>query len=409
MSRRDGLYQWTQEVTTAFPNLSAPQATVLAWYSFGAALARSCGLTAVALLLATLLKRKRNSLCQRLREFYQPAPAKSGARRGVKRQELDVTTCFAPLLRWVLRDWSGRQLPLALGATTLGSRFVVLCVSVVYRGSAIPVAWKVLPALAQEAWQPHWLALLKQFPGVEPAPDTVVVFTDRGLWARWLYEAIAALGWHPLMRVNLGGSFRPAGWYHFRPLKSFAAQVGVSWQGRGTAFATKACQLECTLLAYWGEGHAEPWLVLTDLPPARGAVGWYALRAWIEQGFKDLKRGGLQWQHTRMTEPARAERLWLVLAVTTLWLLRVGGEAEQDDAEDTLPPLRLFTGGEPERPRARRWRLVSVFRRGWAVILAALIGHRRLPLGRFVPEPLPPLPDLPAPAPASGGVREQVA
>jgi len=406
------LYQWTQEVTTAFPNLSAPQATVLALYSFGAALARSCGLTAVALVLATLLKGKLNSLCQRLREFYQPARAKRGAKRGIKRQELDVTTCFAPLLRWVLRDWSGCQLPLALDATTLGSRFVVLCVSVVYRGSAIPVAWKVLPAKAKEAWQPHWLALLGQFQGAVPEGDTAVVFTDRGLWARWLFEAIVALGWHPMMRVNLGGSFRPAGWYHFRPLKSFAAQAGASWQGRGTAFATKACQLECTLLAYWGAGHAEPWLVLTDLPPARGDAGWYALRAWVEQGFKDLKRGGLQWQHTRMTDPARAERLWLVLAVTTLWLLRVGGEAEQDDAQATLPPLRLYTGGEPERPRARRWRLVSVFRRGWVVILAALIAHRRLPLGRLVPEPLPPLPELPAPAPAGAGARrarEQVA
>src|SRR5437763_10862501 len=123
MSRREGLYQWTHEVTTAFPNLSAPQATVLALYSFGAALARSGGLTAVALVLATLLKRKFNSLCQRLREFYQPAQAK----RGRKRQERDVSLCFAPLLRWVVRDWSGCQLPLALDATTLSNRFVVLC------------------------------------------------------------------------------------------------------------------------------------------------------------------------------------------------------------------------------------------------------------------------------------------
>lgn len=406
MPRRDALYQWTQEVTSAFPQLSKPQASVLALYSFGCALARSCSLTAVALVLAALLKGKLNSLRQRLRELYQPAQAKAGAKRGTKRQQLDVTTCFAPLLRWLLRDWPSRQLPLALDATTLGSRFVVLAVAVVYNGSAIPVAWKVLPALAKEAWQPHWLDLLKQLQGVLPPGYTAVAFTDRGLWARWLYQALCALGWHPMMRVNRGGSFRPAGWYHFRPLKGFAAQGGASWQGRGTAFSTKACQLGCTLLAYWGQGHAEPWLVLTDLPPAKGEAGWYALRAWVEQGFKDLKRGGLQWQHTRMADPERVQRLWLVLAVTTLWLVRVGGEAEQADAGEVLPELRLFTGGEPERPRARRFRLVSLFRRGWVTILAALIGHRRLPLGTFVPEPLPPLPDLPAPAPAGAGTKQ---
>src|SRR2546423_317643 len=130
MSRRDGLYQWTREVTSAFPQLSKPQATVLAWYSFGAALARSCSLTAVALVLA------------------------------------------------------------------------------------------------KEAWQPHWLDLLQQFRGVLPPDYTAVAFTDRGLWAKWLFEAIRAQGWHPMMRVNAGGTFRPQGWYHFRPLKSFAPQLG---------------------------------------------------------------------------------------------------------------------------------------------------------------------------------------
>lgn len=38
----------------------------------------------------------------------------------------------------------------------------------------------------------------------------------------------------------------------------------------------------------------------------------------LGQGFKVLKRGGGQWQRTRMTAPTRAERLWLALAVVTL-------------------------------------------------------------------------------------------
>ena len=61
--------------------------------------------------------------------------------------------------------------------------------------------------------------------------------------------------------------------------------------------------MACTLLACWGEGHKEAWLILTDLPPAQGDASWYGLRSWIEQFFKDAKRGGWQWQQTRMTEP----------------------------------------------------------------------------------------------------------
>jgi hypothetical protein len=367
MSRHDPLYQWTDEVHAAFPALSRPQAAALALWSFGMALARSCALSAVAFALASLLAQKANTVRQRLREFYQEATAKAGAKRGLKRRPIDVATCFAPLLRWLLRDWPGRQLPLALDATTLGTRFVVLAISVVYRGTAVPVAWKVLPATAKGAWEGHWLGLLRQLRGAVPEGYTVVALTDRGLWAKWLFEGIVALGWHPLMRVNGGGSFRPRGWAHFRRLGGFAPQAGMRWAGRGTAFATKACQLGCTLLAYWGAGHAEPWLLLTDLAPAVGEAAWYGWRAWIEQGFKDYKRGGWQWQHTRMRDPARAERLWLALAVATLWLLRVGGAAEQADASSVWPELRLFAAAQEPGPRPRRWRLVSVFQRGWVV------------------------------------------
>jgi hypothetical protein len=287
MPRRHGLYQWTDEVTTAFPHLSKAQAAVLALWAFGIVLARSCALSAVALVLAPWLRRRVNTVRQRLREFYQEA----GAKRGLQRQQLDVTTCLAPLLRWVLRGWSGRQLPLALDATSLGARFVVLAISAVYRGTAIPVGWKVLPANVKGAWEEHWRALLRQFQGAVPEGYTVIALTDRGLGAKWLFEDIRALGWHPLMRVKDAGSFRPAGWAHFRRLGSFAPQVGMRWGGRGTAFATKACQLEGTLLAYWGAGHAEAWLLLTDLAPAAGDASWYGWRSWIEQGSRTSSAG----------------------------------------------------------------------------------------------------------------------
>ncbi|WP_369128100.1 hypothetical protein [Herpetosiphon llansteffanensis] len=43
------------------------------------------------------------------------------------------------------------------------------------------------------------------------------------------------------------------------------------------------------------------------------------MRGWIEQGFKDLKRGGWHWEQTNMTGPDRIACWWVVLAVATLW------------------------------------------------------------------------------------------
>ena len=386
MSRLPALYQWNEVVAKRLPHLSKPMAAGLALWSLGLIVARPCSLTAIAWAWKPLLGQKFYTLRERLRDLYREGPAKAGA----KRCTLDLSTCWAPWLRWVLDGWHSKQLALAVDATTLGDRFVVLALSVLYRGCAVPVAWKVLPATQAQSWEPPWRALLGQFRQVVPADWEVVVLADRGLYAKWLFEAITAVGWHPLLRVNKNGKFRPRGWHHWVTLTELVPQVGRRWQGRGTAFKNPSGQLECTLLACWGEGHADPWLVLTDLPPQAADVCWYGLRAWTEQGFKRIKRGGWQWQHTRMQDPARAERLWLAVALATWWLLSVGGEADAAIPVETLAEVPHTQGR-----RAPRGRLVAIFRQGCAEVIAALVRHKPLPFGRGKPEPWPqgPAPD----------------
>jgi hypothetical protein len=348
-------------------------------------LARSCALSAVSEVLAQGLERKPNTVRQQLREWCYEAKAK----RGGPRQALAVATCFAPLLGWVLRWWEGNQLALAVDATTLGQRFVVLVVSVVYRGCAIPVAWTVLPATEKHAWRGEWLRLLRQVRAAVPRRFFVIVLADRGLYARWLFQRLVRLGWHPLLRINTGGTFRPTKSVYYQPLRELVPQPGTQWVGVGTAFQGPRRRLNCTLLARWDAGYTDPWLILTDLAPSAGAACWYGLRAWIEQGFKITKRGGWQWQRTRMTDPQRAARLWLAVAVATLWLLSVGGLAEETIPESTLLPLAPDDVPAARSRRATPLRLVSIFRRGWITILMALINQRRLPRGRFKPEPWP--------------------
>ena len=385
MPYHPALYHWIDTVCIHFPHLSKPLATGLALWSFGMIMARSCGLSAVAGCLAPLLGQSFNTGRERLRDTYREAAAKAGADRA----HLELSACWAPWLEWVLDGWGGRQLAIALDATTLGQRFVVLAISVVYRGCAVPVAWKILQATEKHPGQPEWLALLKHFQAVVPSGWTVIVLADRGLYAKWLFDAIVALGWHPLLRINQQGQFRPQGWYHWVPVTRLVPAVGRRWQGRGTAFTGKDTQLDCTLLGCWGAGYQDPWLVLTDLSPQAAEACWYGLRAWIEQGFKRLKSGGWQWQYTRMNDPARAERLWLALALATWWVLSVGGEAEAELPAATLPPVPGTA-----RRQDRHWRLVGIFRRGWNLILAALLNQQPVLPGRGYPEPWPTLPPL---------------
>jgi hypothetical protein len=216
-----------------------------------------------------------------------------------------------------------------------------------------------------------------------------IVLAARGLSARWLLQRRVRLGWPPLLRINPGGTFRPAASGHSQPLRSLVPQPSAQWGGAGTAFQGPRRRRNCTLLARWDAGSADPWFLLTELAPRAGAACWDGLRAWSEQGCKMTKRGGWQWPRTRRSDPQRAARLWVAVAVATGWLLSVGGMAEETVPVGTLLPLPAdsLPGARPRR--ATQLRLVSVFRQGWIAILVALLNHRRLPRGRFVPEPWP--------------------
>lgn len=331
-------------VAARLPGLERSQARARARFRYGMVLARSWALTAVSGLLAALLGKRENTLRQYLRETVSEA----GATRGHGRRAVAIRSCFAPLRGWVRSLWEGRQLALALDATSLGGRFGVLVIRVVYRGGAIPVSWTVLPAGEPHAWRGEWLRMLGELRPAVPRDFVVIGLAGRGLSAGWLYRRIVRLGWHPLLRLNLGGRFRPAGAQGQAPVRPFAPTPGTAWQGTGSAFKTPQRRLPCPLLARWEPGHTDPWRLLTDRAPEAAEAGWYGLRAWIEPGFTRTKRGGFPWQRTRMTDPDRAARLWLAVARATRWLLRVGGEADAVIAIATFPDRPL----PPRRQRA---------------------------------------------------------
>ena len=116
------------------------------------------------------------------------------------------------------------------------------------------------------------------------------------------------------------------------------------------------------------------------------------MRAWIEGGFKDYKRGQWGWHHTKMLDPARAERLWLVLALCTLWVVGVGSQAEVTRPAkrlDQLPPThvaRMRAGSGTKGPRGRE---LSCVTRGRLRLIAAVWLGEAWPQAALWPEEWP--------------------
>jgi hypothetical protein len=74
-------------------------------------------------------------------------------------------------------------------------------------------------------------------------------------------------------------------------------------------------------------------------PPMDANALWYGLRPSTECFYRDIKSDGWQWHDTRLIDPDRAERLWLSIAVSTLWMVILGGEAENNSPPPNLELL----------------------------------------------------------------------
>jgi hypothetical protein len=370
------LYRLEALLWERLPEVRSAQARGLALWVYGTILANSACQNAVIGALSRLGSVSR--LRQYLREWLKDGCDKSRPCA----QQVDVDACFASLLEWVIACSGARTLALALDATTCRDRVTALVLSVLYRGAAIPVAWRMLPANQKGSWKPEVLKLLGSFPRMLAPKVSVVVMVDRGLWSQEIYQAIKRLGWHPLMRLQGDVFFRPEGEGMTRA-RCLLAGAGQAWIGRGEFFRDRKRRLFGTLVAVWLDGYEEPMLCVTDMAPQAVGPLWYRLRMWIELGFRFIKSMGWQWERTRRVEGARVQRHWLVLAVATLLAAAYG------TLEDLHNGNHLCCDGA-RTGRMRRFR--SVLASGLQRLRDSLVRGWIRSEFRLVMEPLPSAP-----------------
>ena len=363
--------QMQKTIETHLPHLSQPQLTGLvpvsstgqALWVGGAILADGACQNAVASALSPW--GRWNNLRQYLREWLYDG----SDRTSPCQTQLDVTLCFAPLLRWVLAWWRSGRLALAIDPNLKGDQTTAIVISVVYRSCPIPVAWRIHRATRKGSWMDPTVELLKELAPAVPREMTVIVLCDRGISSPKLWQKIRAQGWHPCMR--------------YRRNITFCADGGKRLHA----------QRRCTLLAVWYAEQEEPWIILTDLAPDKVGPSWYALRFWIELGFKAIKSLGWKWDKTRRTDPARVSRHWLVLSVATLLALAYGTRVE--DAHDrriapgSLRALPKALAPNHRHPRSRPARTVSVIRYGIDWLRRLLFKGRLWSRVWLLPEPRP--------------------
>jgi len=204
-------------------------------------------------------------------------------------------------------------------------------------GRATPLLWKSVVKSELEGWRSqHEDALLERFAEVVPVGTKVTVVADRGFGDQALYELLKdQLGFDFVVRfrgvvkvASADGETKAAkAWVpaNGRPLLLRRARVTKSRREVGAVVCVKA------------KGMKEAWCLATSHEERTGAdiVKLYGKRFTIEESFRDLKnlRFGMGLTDTRISTPARRDRILLVgaIAAALLTLLGAAGEAVGED------------------------------------------------------------------------------
>lgn len=238
----------------------------------------------------------------------------------------------------------GQWFPLALvvDETTVAEHVHILCASLAYQGTALPLmvtTWEQNTALAAGVYWQHLGSMLQHVRDVFPPPlqDHLVLVADRGYGVPRMLDTVNALGWHWVLRIQgdrrvllQNGQVVTAKDLAMRPgaHRCGAARLaGVLADDEDATPPTNAAVAAfkdagwraCQVIGSWLPGAKEPWLLVTTLSLSRNAVRHYAQRWGIERQFKAWKSQGACLEDLQRPTVVRVRRLLTVLVIATWW------------------------------------------------------------------------------------------
>ncbi len=297
-----------QRLSTVLAGVSKPQLENLSLLTFGLFAAGNCQLPRIAVKLPLLTGAA--SLTQRLRRLLM-------------NKAIEPATLYPPVPRFLLAAFAGGSARLILDATDLGGRLPLLFVAVAYRGRALPLAWRMLPAPGCSEFAEQ-KALLSQVAALVPAATEVTLLADREYGSLAMTRFCLQRGWHFCLRVKKNRWFVQADGQR-RQIGSLPLVPGGRLFVADVQFSALP-EHKFSLCCGWSRDNKddEPWYIPSDLAADHRVLALYHIRFHIEEMFRDLKEFGFRLETTRLRDPERVSRLLLCVCLAHVWLMNAG-------------------------------------------------------------------------------------
>jgi hypothetical protein len=256
--------------------------------------------------------------------------------RWLENNRIKPQPLYGPLIEQALSTWVGKRVYVALDTSMLWNRYCMIRLSVIYRGRAVPLTWKVIEhgsaAVSFETYQ----ELLEDAKKRIPFSCKVVFLADRGFADTQLMAHLRKMGWHFRIRIKSNFWIYPS---HLAPFQVGDIDLAPGhircWQEvRITEHSFGPVHLAVSRPL----GSDDYWYVISDESAEIKTLEEYGLRFDIEENFLDDKSNGFQLEDSMIRCAEALERLCLVLAITTLYLVSLGTSVVQRGKRRVVDP-----------------------------------------------------------------------
>lgn len=244
--------------------------------------------------------------------------------RWLHNDRIDPMKVYQPLVEKVMQEWAGQTIYLALDTSQLWGRFTIVCLSLVYRGRALPVGWVICASGSATVGLAVYQQMLAQVAACIAPNSKVVFLADRGFVDVKLLQLLRQLDWHFRIRVKSNITIHRAT-KGKKKVKALMPAPGGARFFRYVWLTERQYGPLSLALAHVHTGHGyEKWAIISDEPVGLHTLDEYRLRFDIEEGFLDFKSGGFQLESSQLEDSQSLGRLLLVIATAMLYLVSTG-------------------------------------------------------------------------------------
>jgi Transposase DDE domain len=236
---------------------------------------------------------------------------------------------FLPYADVLLRHLALQTVVLVMDGSSVGRGCTALMLHVVYKGRALPLAWRVRQAPKGHFPEDLHIAVVALMREVIPAGAKVVFLGDGEFDGTALQATLNEAGWY----------------YACRTAQSTVA----TWEGETFRLDTLgACSKPGTLIALqevkftrdaygpvmvlscWAKGYHEPQYLVSNMATAEEACRLYEKRFRIETFFSDQKSRGFHIHKSHMSDVQRLSRLLIAACLAYIWIVYLGSVCEKE-------------------------------------------------------------------------------